>query len=311
MVDMGDDGEIADSGQLGHFAAALAGAAGAANLGESPVVGPARSPDPARHASETGPRLFEGGQRKIGCGAAPRCGVGWPGFCSAEGRDRPPSASSGKDLKVIELRVPSRLRALSLSLLAIFAGLTMPIHPPSAAASASERSDRLSYVLMTAGSDSSTMSGSTDDLRRARSLRSGREGLLYFRQGRAAYVIRDAAMLRHAESIFEPQQALGARQAELGSRQAALGEQQARLGEQQARLGRQQADAPPVRAQELGRRQAALGRQQDALGAQQEILGREQAALGREHHGLARAADAKFRLLLAEALRRGLAQRVD
>jgi hypothetical protein len=207
---------------------------------------------------------------------------------------------------------PSKCRRISLAALAALSFLVMPVDPSVAAAGSAEQSaDRVSYVLLAPGSRSSTMSGSTDDLRRAQSLRSGREGLLYVRSRGAAYVIRDAATLRQAELIFKPQQDVGARQAELGSRQATLGERQGRLGAEQARLGVQQAGASPRRAGELGRQQNALGRQQNALGQQQSELGRQQNALGREQTRLARIADAKFLALLAEAVRRGVAQRVD
>jgi bla regulator protein blaR1 len=168
-----------------------------------------------------------------------------------------------------------------------------------------------SYVLLTAGSQSSIMSGSTDDLRRARALRVGREGLFYVRQNGAAYVIRDAATLRRAEAVFEPQQALGARQAELGSRQAALGSRQAALGAEQARLGARQASASPRQAAALAHQQDALGSRQDALGRQQDALGREQDALGREQDRLGREAQGRLRTLVDEAIRRGLARRVN
>lgn len=204
---------------------------------------------------------------------------------------------------------PLKSRRLFLSLLSALCGLFALAGLPAAAAAAD--GDRTSYVLLSAGSRSATMSGSTDDLRRARALRTGQEALLYVRQDGAAYVIRDAATLRRAAAIFEPQQAMGARQAELGSRQAELGSRQAALGAEQARLGAQQASATPARAVELGRQQAALGRRQDELGRQQNVLGTRQGALGRQQARLAREADVKFAALLAEALRSGVAQRVD
>lgn len=195
------------------------------------------------------------------------------------------------------------LSRLLLALAAAFCGLLG--QAPAAAA------DRASYVLFDAGSSSISMSGSTEDLRRARALRSGSEALLYVRQGDSAYVVRDPATLRRAEAIFEPQQAMGARQAELGSRQAELGSRQAALGAQQARLGARQAGASPARAAELGREQAALGRRQDELGRQQNALGEQQSALGREQSRLGREAEVKFQALLADALRSGVARRVD
>jgi hypothetical protein len=196
------------------------------------------------------------------------------------------------------------------ALFAAFIGLVMLVYPPAAVAHPDE-SDRLSYVLYKSGEQGSTMSGSMDDLRRVRSMRSGSEALLYVRVAGVAYVIRDAATLRRAEAIFGPQQELGARQGELGRRQAALGRRQAQLGLEQGRLGRQQPGATPARAAELSRQQSALGRQQSALGDQQAVLGKQQAVLGREQQRLAHEADSKMRALLADAVKRGIAQRVD
>jgi hypothetical protein len=202
-------------------------------------------------------------------------------------------------------------RRIALGAFGALSVLALPAHSYAGAASAVQSEERLTYVLMAPGGQSSTMSGSTDDLRRAQSLRSGNEGLLYVRDGGTAYVIRDAATLRQAQTIFAPQQALGAKQAELGSRQAALGARQARLGAEQARLGAQQASAPARRAGEIGRQQGELGRQQNALGQQQNVLGQEQGELGREQARLARIAETKMRALIAEAIQRGVAQRVN
>lgn len=207
--------------------------------------------------------------------------------------------------------LPPRIaRTAALTLLAALPGLALPLGAPAAAGSA-ESADRTSYVLLAAGGRSSTMSGTLEDLNRAKRLRSGSEALLYVRRGGSAYVVRDPATLRRAEAIFEPQQALGAKQAELGSRQAALGSRQAALGREQAGLGRRQSGASPERAAELGRQQSEIGRRQDSLGRQQEALGREQSALGREQDRLGREAEAKFRVLIAEAIRGGVAQRVN
>jgi hypothetical protein len=210
---------------------------------------------------------------------------------------------------VIEPLNSRKCRCIALALLAALCGLA--VSPPAVVAGSAPSADRFSYVLFAEGGRSTTMSGSTEDLSRARALRSGTEALLYVRRGGAAYLIRDAVTLRRAEAIFEPQQALGARQAELGSRQAALGSRQAALGAEQGRLGRRQAKASPGEQDDLGRRQDALGRQQEALGRQQEELGRQQDALGREQDRLGREADARFRDLLADAIRRGVAQRID
>jgi bla regulator protein blaR1 len=178
---------------------------------------------------------------------------------------------------------------------------------PGAAASAAQSADHLSYVFFAPGSRTSTMSGSADDMSRARSLRPGNEGLLYVRHGDITYLIRDAATLRQVQVILEPQEAVAAQQQELGSRQVALGLRQGELGAEQGRLGRQQAEASPSRASELGRKQSELGRQQSELSRQQADLGTQQAALGREQSRLAHLAAAKLRALLAEAVHSGVA----
>lgn len=209
------------------------------------------------------------------------------------------------------LPIVSYSRRLALAALAALSALLVLNHTPGDAARITADSDRTAWVLMSPGSRSTSMSGSTDDLERARRLRAGQEGLLYMRRDGTEYVVRDPATLRQAQAIFAPQQALGARQGELGSRQAALGHRQAALGAQQGRIGAQMAGASPKRSAELGRRMEALGRQQNELGRQQNVLGREQDALGREQDRLSHIAEQRIRALLDEAIRRGVAQRVQ
>ena len=184
-------------------------------------------------------------------------------------------------------------------------------HAPMAVAGTVQSADRVNYVLFASDSDSTTMSGSTEDIRRARAVRSGHEALLYVRQGNAAYVIRDPATVRQAKAIVKPQEELGARQGELGARQGELGKKQGELGAQQGRLGALQANATPREAAELGRQQGELGRLQGELGKQQGELGRLQGELGREQSRLAKIAQGQMGELLSDAIRRGLAQRID
>jgi hypothetical protein len=198
---------------------------------------------------------------------------------------------------------------IALAALAALSGLTLPIGP--VAADIVQSDDHSAYVLLSAGSESRVMRGSTDDMSRASALRVGREGLLYVRQGDAAYVIRDAATLRRAEAIFAPQQALGARQSELGARQAQLGSRQAELGAEQARLAAQLASTPLGRVDAVARQQTELGNRQSALGVQQDALGRQQDALGREQDRLGRQTQESLRALLMEAIQSGAAQRVS
>jgi len=180
----------------------------------------------------------------------------------------------------------------------------------SAAALPAASAERLSYVLVT-GNGNSMMSGSSDDLRRAEAFRAGHGPLLYVRQHGAAYVIRDPAVLRRAEAIMAPQREVGKRQGELGRQQGELGRQQGALGAEQGRLGAKMADARVRELGELGRQQGDLGRRQAALGAQQSALGQRQAALGREQARLAELAQPQLRALVSDAIRRGLAQRVN
>jgi len=174
-----------------------------------------------------------------------------------------------------------------------------------------DTADRLSYVILDGTGSGSTMSGSSYDFDRARALSGGQSGLLYVRQDGVAYVIRDPALLRRAEAIVQPQKVLGARQGALGRQQGALGRQQGGLGQEQARLGRMMAYSTPQQMAALGRQQGDLGRRQSALGEQQAALGRQQGELGREQARLAEQAQPQFRALLAEAIQRGLAQRLD
>ena len=174
-----------------------------------------------------------------------------------------------------------------------------------------DSSDRMSYVLFLGNDGSSMMSGDTDDFRLAQRYRAGNGPLLYVREGGAAYVIRDREILRRAEAIMRPQKELGRRQGELGRRQGELGRLQGELGREQGRLGRMMADARVREMGELGRQQGQLGRRQGELGRRQGELGRQQGELGREQARLADLAKPQLRALVAEAIRRGVAQRVD
>lgn len=205
-------------------------------------------------------------------------------------------------------RPPHKARSLVLAMLL---ALPLSLAPTAAPVRAAEIIDNIHYVFMTRGTDNSMLSGSLQDVERARSLRNGTEPLLYIRDTHGAYVIRDVVYLHRAEAIFRPQQIVGERQGELGRQQGELGKRQGELGRQQGELGRQQAEAPPRLAAELGRKQGELGRQQGELGRQQGELGRRQGELGQEQARLAHEANIKIRALLAEAIQHGAARRVN
>ncbi len=201
------------------------------------------------------------------------------------------------------------LAVVGAALLATLFG--SPSAPAAAEAARHGWSKDESYILMSAGEDGRMMMhGSTSDLRHAQALRTGSDPLLYVRRDGKAYVVRDPAILRQAQAIFAPQQALGRRQAALGSRQAALGSRQAALGGQQAELSSRQRSAGS-RSDDLSRQQAELGRQQAELGEQQAALGAQQGRLGKEQERLGREAQARFRALVDDAQRRGLAREVS
>lgn len=199
---------------------------------------------------------------------------------------------------------------------------------------------RDAYVIV--HGDSVTMSGSTEEIHRATSLR-GKYGdeFLWFRLDGKDYVIRDPATFQAALKLFAPQEILGKRQEELGEMQSRLGalqselgkkqgsarvsapdltreleklqdklrsagtaeelgEVQALLAELQAKIGDQQAKVSDLQAQ-LGAEQARLGDRQAQLGAQQAELGEEQAKQAEESFR-------ELRILLEEALKKGLAE---
>lgn len=170
------------------------------------------------------------------------------------------------------------------------------------------------------------MSGSTDDIDKVKRLRQGGEAVLWFRQNGKEYVIRDAAMLARIEALFEPMSKLGDEQSKLGDRQSALGDRQSALGDQQAELGSRQAeiagqltsravsgkstDDLERQLEDLSTRQAELGQKQAELGRQQAALGEEQGKLGRRQGELAEEAERQLKVMMKDAIARGIAQEV-
>ncbi len=182
-----------------------------------------------------------------------------------------------------------------------------------------------SFVLFYGGRDSVTMSGSTDDVGKAKSLRGSSKGdLLWFRRGGKEYVIRDSALLRQVQDLYKPVSELGARQGELGGRQGALGGKQGALGARQGALGaelgaiaadrarRGDADDRDLerREKEINRKMEDLSRQMEDLGRQQEELGRQQEELGRQQEAASARADKELHELMDRAIRSGAAQEV-
>ncbi|HEX4497359.1 MAG TPA: M56 family metallopeptidase [Thermoanaerobaculia bacterium] len=182
------------------------------------------------------------------------------------------------------------------------------------------------YVFLYGGSDSVTMSGSTDDIQRVKRLRSDpKSDLLWFRHGGKEYVVRDAALLQKVKDLSKAQGELGARQGALGERQGKLGAQQGELGSRQGAIGAEQgslaaergrrgddADTRSLdkREKELEAKMEDLGRQQEALGKQQEELGQQQEKLGEQQEELGRKAEKEMHDLIDRAIKSGAAQEV-
>ncbi len=199
------------------------------------------------------------------------------------------------------------------------------------------------YVIVEG--DSVTVSGSGDDVRRAKALRGRINGnYIWFHRDEKEYVITDQATVKQAKALFAPQEELGRKQEALGKMQEELGTQQEALGRQmeevrvklpdlrkeikqleaelsdidsprtQEQLGELQAELGQLQARigeqmgQAGRMQGELGAKQGALGHQQGELGRKQGELGREQGRLAGVANRKMKQLLDDAVTRGLAK---
>jgi beta-lactamase regulating signal transducer with metallopeptidase domain len=130
------------------------------------------------------------------------------------------------------------------------------------AETAEQRSQDLEFVLLR-GEGNTMMSGSRGDVERARRHRRGNEPLLWFRYGGQEYVVRDPAVLREAEELWEPVGRIGEEQGRIGEQQGAIGEEQGRIGEQQG---------------EIGERQGRIGARQGVVGMRLGVLATREAS---------------------------------
>ncbi len=118
-------------------------------------------------------------------------------------------------------------------------------------ARAARLQEALQFVLFRQGDNSTSMSGSTRDIERARRLRQGSERMLWFRYDGQEYVVRDAGVLRDVEALWDPVGRIGEEQGRIGAQQGEIGEAQGRIGMRQGEIGAQQG--------QLGARQGAIG----------------------------------------------------
>jgi beta-lactamase regulating signal transducer with metallopeptidase domain len=201
------------------------------------------------------------------------------------------------------------------------------------------------FVIVTGKSDSLTMSGSTADARHVEKLRKSIPGdFIWFQVDEKSYVIRDQATVDRARKLWAPQEELGKKQEELGKQQEALGKQQEELG---AKMEKVEVKVPDMTAQldklkaelkalgstatmdqigkvqeemgelqekigdiqsHAGDQQGKLGEEMGALGEKQGKLGEQQGELGRQQGELAEKASRDMKLLLEDAVKKGLAQ---
>jgi beta-lactamase regulating signal transducer with metallopeptidase domain len=201
------------------------------------------------------------------------------------------------------------------------------------------------FVIVTGKSDSLTMSGSSEDAHHVQKLRKSIPGdFIWFQVDEKSYIIRDPATIDRARKLWAPQEELGKKQEELGKQQDILGKQQDALGAQMEKV---RVDLPDMTAQldklkaerkalgpsatmdqigkiqeemgalqekmgeiqsHAGEQQGKLGEQMGALGEKQGKLGEQQGELGRQQGELAEKASREMKLLLEDAVKKGVAQ---
>lgn len=124
------------------------------------------------------------------------------------------------------------------------------------------------------------MSGRRGDRERAERHRRAGEPMLWFRYEGQEYVVRDPAVLREVEALWEPVNRVGEEQGRIGERMGAIGEEQGRIGAQLGEIGARQG--------ELGERLGVLGARQAALSIREigEIPESERDAIQRERERL-------------------------
>ncbi|HYO57490.1 M56 family metallopeptidase [Archangium sp.] len=217
-------------------------------------------------------------------------------------RETPAATTPSKPAPATPATAPATAPRVALAAPAV---QPKPPAPPAAPPSApededeeDEEDDAFAYVLVRAH-NSTMMSGSMRDLRRARSLAGdGNQPFLYLRRDEQEYLIRDAATLKAIEDAFEPQGDLGKKQEEIGKLQAEIGLKQAEIGEKQAELGLKQAEVGEKMGA-LGRKQAELalaqirqekkdGKESPEFERQEEQLEREQESLDEQMEALSR-----------------------
>ena len=205
--------------------------------------------------------------------------------------------------------------------------------------------DEQRFVIVSGKSDSLTMSGTSEDARHVEKLKKQISGdFIWFQRDEKSYIIRDQATVDRARQLWAPQEELGKKQEALGKQQEELGKQQEALG---AKMEQVRVNVPDMTAEldklkaelkqlsstatmeqighiqseigelqskigdlqsKAGDQQGILGEQMGALGEKQGKLGEEQGELGRQQGELAEKASQQMKVLLDEAIAKGIAQ---
>ena len=178
------------------------------------------------------------------------------------------------------------------------------------------------YALVR-GDDSITLSGdmdAVDDIRVARGA-IGRDFIWFRRDGETMVIDDPATVARVAdawrevetlspkmEALGEQMQAHGARMEEIGERMEAVTEEFGELPEMDGEKASARLAAHEQRLEAMHVRLDALSREMDAAAEPMDALGEQMDALGREHERHAQVAERKMKVLIDEAVGRGLAK---
>jgi bla regulator protein BlaR1 len=147
---------------------------------------------------------------------------------------------------------------------------------------------------------SSSMSGTTEDLRQARSYMAKLgDDFLWFRRDGKEYVVQDGKVIDSLKEALRPQIELGQEQTKLGMKQSELGQQQSELGQKQA-----EASTDPTAQAELGKAQRTLGEEQRKLGEEQRKLGEQQRVAAKE-------SERQVARVMDESIKNGTARPLD
>ena len=198
----------------------------------------------------------------------------------------------------------SPVRLIELCLMAVV-GLTQ-VRGLAAAEGTSETRDH-SYAYLRSG-DNITMSGDTRDIVRARSFRQGNGPMLWFREGRQEYVVRDPDTLAQLEAVWKPGRELDAaeekldhqhdgldsKHEQLESKRDALESRRDDLADRESELADRASedDVSPATRAELDKQRRSLQQQRQALAGEMRALERPMKELRTQMEGIQRQLEA-------------------